>query len=258
MQGSKRRHYRVTGDDLNGIQVSMMAWGEPNPVHLIDISVAGAAIAFLDAQHDEVARLVGSSRAEPKVRIESTRLPDSLDITCRIAHIQQVDAGVVCGVAFLRRIDETFNLDRALLRVFNRRGAVRVEPAPAPPIGVTLTDPSAGAIDGRMRDLSLTGVGVTVPIDAVAKLPAGHALNAAFDLGDAALELRAEVRFGAVREAGDPSGDPTRPTGVVGIEFHPDDRSQSDCRKHLSNWVMRRQLEIQREQREAEADAALS
>ena len=60
MQGSKRRHYRVTGDDLNGIQVSMMAWGEPNPVHLIDISVAGAAVAFLDAQHDEVARLVGS------------------------------------------------------------------------------------------------------------------------------------------------------------------------------------------------------
>ena len=258
MQGSKRRHYRVTGDDLNGIQVSMMAWGEPNPVHLIDISVAGAAVAFLDAQHDEVTRLVGSSLAEPKVRIESNRLPDSLEIMCRVAHIQQVDAGVVCGVAFLRRIDETFNLDQALLRVFNRRGAVRVEPAPAPPIEVTLTGPSGAAINGHMRDLSLTGVGVIVPVDAVAELPTGRTLTAAFALGHSRMELRAEVRFGAVRKAGEPSGDPMKPTGLVGIEFHLDDRSESDCRKQLADWVMRRQLEIQREQREAEADAALS
>ena len=257
MTATKRRHYRVTGDDLNGIHVSMLLGRDPNPVHLIDISAAGAAIAFLNADRGEVESLLRTGPTTPLVRIESTRLAETLDIACRVAHLQEVDAGVVCGVAFLRRVDETTNLDRALLKVFNRRGAVRVEPDVQQPIAVSVTSPSGASIaEGTMRDLSLTGIGVTIQPEAMSKLPTGAEVVARFSLNEHPLALRATVRFGTLRTAQIPVDGQPATTGIVGIEFDPDARAEPSCRKALSNWVMRRQLEIQRIQREAAAAAA--
>lgn len=257
MNATKRRHYRVTGEDLNGINICLMVGSEPQPVHLIDISAAGAAIAFLDAKQSDVESLVRSTREAPVVRIESSRLQESLNITCRVAHVQEVAAGVVCGVAFLRRVDETFNLDRALLRVFNRRGAVRVEPDPKSPIDVRLSTPSGAVLaSGTMRDMSLTGIGVAVAPADMSAVPAGTHLVARFTVDNETLVLRAQVRFGKTSTS-TPSGDaPPTTIGLLGIEFEPDERNNPTNRKRIANWVMGRQLEIQRIQREAAASDA--
>ena len=254
MNATKRRHYRVTGEDLNGINICLMVGSEPQPVHLIDISAAGAAIAFLDAKQSDVESLVRSTRDAPVVRIESARLQESLNIACRVAHVQEVAAGVVCGVAFLRRVDETFNLDRALLRIFNRRGAVRVEPDSKSPVDVRLCTPSGTQLaSGTMRDMSLTGIGVSIAAADMAALPTGTHVVTHFTIDAHKLAMRAQVRFGKISTSTPPGDVQPTPIGLLGIEFEPDDRNNPTNRKRIANWVMGRQLEIQRIQREAAA-----
>lgn len=252
MTASQRRHYRVTGDDLNGIEVTMKVGEHRRPVHLMDISAAGAAIAFLEAKRGDVESLLRSSRDVPTVRIVSGRLTSSLDIPCRIAHVQEVSSGVVCGVAFLRRIDETLNLDRALLRIFNRRGAVRVEPDAKQAINVAIDDAKGSPIAaGFLRDLSLTGIGVTVPPDRMAAVPNGTHVRLRFSVDGEPFDLNATVRFGKVNTVVLPGDVVPHEVGMLGIEFDENARNHPDTRKRLANWVMRRQREIQRMQREA-------
>jgi c-di-GMP-binding flagellar brake protein YcgR len=249
---TKRRHYRVTGDDLNGIEISMLVGTTPRPVHLMDISAAGAAIAFLESTRTEVETMLRSSREAPTVRIESQRLAESLEIACRVAHLHEVSAGVICGVAFLRRVDETVNLDKALLRVFNRRGAVRIEPDSSVPIQVSICDENGTTIaTGRMRDLSLTGIGITVQPQAVATVANGTAVRLRFSIDGEAFDLESTVRFGRTLSE-TPPGEPLPvTTGILGIEFDPEAREKPANRRRLADWVMGRQREIQRIQRES-------
>jgi len=253
LKPSKRRHYRVTGNDLNGISVSINIADQSKPVHLIDISSAGAALAFIGAEKTQVASLFGTTLRPPLVEISARELGENISIPCRVAHLQQVAAGVVCGVAFLREIDDSFNLDQALLRVFNRRGAVRVEPDPQVPVTVQIQTPNGKPLcSGLLRDLSLTGLGIAVaPID-MKLLPRETTVELSLKLSDEVLEMPAIVRFGRINSETRPGGVSPEPVGIVGLEFDDHARTQSANRKRLADWVMRRQREIQRMQREAE------
>ena len=253
MQTTKRRHYRVTGNDLDGISVSLQIADQSKPVHLIDISSAGAALAFIGAEKTQVASLFGTTLRPPVIEISARELGENINIPCRVAHLQQVAAGVICGVAFLREIDDSFNLDQALLRVFNRRGAVRVEPDPQVPVQVYIQSPDGKALcSGLLRDLSLTGLGIAVaPVD-MKLLPKESEVRLSFELTDEILEMPAIVRFGRVNSETRPGGVSPEPVGIVGLEFDDHARTQSANRKRLADWVMRRQREIQRMQREAE------
>lgn len=253
MKPSKRRHYRVTGHELNGISVSLKIAGQSTPVQLIDISSAGAALAFIGAEKDQVTSLFGRTGHEPpKIEILAAELSETIRLSCRVAHVQQVAAGVICGVAFLREIDDSFNLDQALLRVFNRRGAVRVEPDPQSPVTIHIHSPSGRQLcSGLLRDLSLTGLGMAVPPADMKVLPGEARVALRFTLDGEVFDMPAVVRFGRVNTEQRPGGMTSEVVGVVGLEFDDQARNQVANRKRLADWVMRRQREIQRIQREA-------
>ena len=252
LKPSKRRHYRVTGNDLNGISVSLKIAGQSKPVQLIDISSAGAALAFIGAEKAQVASLFGTTLRPPEVEILANQLGETIRLSCRVAHLQQVAAGVICGVAFLREIDDSFNLDQALLRVFNRRGAVRVEPDPQTPVTIQIHSPDGHPLcSGLLRDLSLTGLGIAVaPVD-MALLPRDSSVALRFALAGEVFDMPAIVRFGRVSSEQRPGGVTPEPVGIVGLELDDQARNQAANRKRLADWVMRRQREIQRIQREA-------
>ena len=90
MKPSKRRHYRVTGNDLDGISVSLQIADQSKPVHLIDISSAGAALAFIGAEKTQVASLFGTTLRPPVIEISARELGENINIPCRVAHLQQV------------------------------------------------------------------------------------------------------------------------------------------------------------------------
>ena len=78
LKPSKRRHYRVTGNDLNGISVSLKIAGQSKPVQLIDISSAGAALAFIGAEKAQVASLFGTTLRPPEVEILANQLGETI------------------------------------------------------------------------------------------------------------------------------------------------------------------------------------
>ena len=252
MTVSQRRHYRVSGEDLNGIAVSMVIGTESRSVELLDISAAGAAIAFPECSLADLQDLTDFQRGTPSIHITSSSLPDPLDILCRIAHMQEVDAGVICGVAFLKRIDESINLDRALLRVFNRRGAVRVEADDKNPIKVSIDGPDGKLVTtGLVRDLSLTGMGIAIGARHIANLPSGSTVTLGFTLDGSQFNLPSSVRFSIVKTDVPPGGVQPMELGVLGAEFDVEAREIPSTNRKIANWVMRRQREIQRTQREA-------
>lgn len=252
MTVSQRRHYRVSGEDLNGIGVSLVTGKQRQDVELLDISVAGAAIAFPGWKIADVEDLTSFHRKPPSIRITSSSLPEPLDILCRIAHTQEVDAGVICGVAFLQRVDESINLDRVLLRVFNRRGAVRVETDEKQPIQVSIKETTGKlTTKGLVRDLSLTGMGVAISPKHIEGLSSGTLVTLRFSLDGSDFELPSVVRFTKTTTDTPPGGVQPTTLGVLGIEFDLDARSVPATNRGLANWVMRRQREIQRMQREA-------
>jgi hypothetical protein len=253
MSVSKRRQYRVTGEDLDGILVALRVGEQDTPVQLIDISAAGAALAFADTEKPQVEALLRSTRQPPVVIIDSGALEEELTIQCRFAHIQAVPAGVICGVAFLRQIDDTFNLEGALLRIFNRRGAVRIEPDPDVQLVIHLETPSGNALgQGRLKDLSLTGLGILVSPDQMKTLPNGTNIMLRFSLREEAFEMPATVRFGTVRTELRPGGLAPEDVGVAGLEFDAKARNNANNRKRLASWIMWRQRETRRIQRELE------
>ena len=141
-------------------------------------------------------------------------------------HVQQVAAGVICGVAFLREIDDSFNLDQALLRIFNRRGAVRVEPDPQVPVTIHIHSPDGRPLcSGLLRDLSLTGLGIAVaPVD-MALLPRDSSVALRFALAGEVFDMPALVRFGRVSSEQRPGGVTPEPVGIVGLEL--DDQARN-------------------------------
>ncbi len=251
MSATKRRHYRVTGHDLDGIHVSFRVGRLDHPVQLMDISSAGAAIAFIGENRDTIKEKLAFRGTPPQFVIESASLDAPLTIQCRVVHAQEMEAGVICGVAFLRQIDDTFNLEGALLKVFNRRGAVRVEPDPDQPVRVQILTSAGRAIaGGLLKDLSLTGLGVTVAPSQMSALKSGADIKVRFSLRGREFMLGALVRFTTVREALKPGAVTPEEVGIVGLEFDLAARNDTQTRKHLADWVMWRQREIQRIQRE--------
>ncbi len=247
MSGRERRHYRVTGADLNGILVSMIFGKQHHDVHLLDISAAGAAIAFVGWKPIQFKEIASKNRTKTSIQIKAKSLEEPLHIACQVVHLREVNAGLVCGLAFRQPVDEIVNLDQALLKVFNRRGAVRVEADPSVPISVALLNEKGARLgQGQMRDLSLTGIGLSVPYDVLRPLRNGAPVRVEFTLDGEDLSLPSEIRF-ARKVTATQTGDvvPVN-TAILGIEFDIDIRNEGTINRRLANWVMRRQREIQR------------
>ena len=247
MSEGQRRHYRVTGEDLNGIVVSMLFGQQRHDVHLLDISAAGAAIAFMGWKPEQFQRISRKNSSPTSIQIEAQSLQEPLDILCQVVHLREVNAGLVCGIAFHQPVGKIVNLDQALLKVFNRRGAVRVEADPDNPIAVTLMDEHGATVGaGMVRDLSLTGVGITVHEETLKIVQGSQSLSVQFHIDGNEIYLRADVRFARKIQATHPNDEQPVNTGILGIEFDVDAREEGMTNRRLADWVMRRQREIQR------------
>ena len=253
MSEDKRRQYRVSGEDLTGIRVHLAVGTRTEQVHLIDVSAAGSAVALPGWSRESVEQLLSSSDEPPALLIQSVRLREPLDILCRIVHIDEMEAGCVVGLSFMRRVEQEESLDRALLRVFNRRSAVRIQTDPHEPVVVVLQDAHGTELTrGLMRDLSLTGMGLHVSTDSLAVLEAGTELRLRFMLRGEVLEVPGTIRYSRPGEAqGFRYGETVR-VGQLGVEFGTGAVTQMALAHPVASWVMSRQLEMCREAKETE------
>jgi hypothetical protein len=83
-------------------------------------------------------------------------------------------------------------------------------------------------------------------------LPRETTVHLSFTLAEEEFDMPAIVRFGRVSSEQRPGGVAPEPVGVVGLELDDDARNQAKNRKRLADWVMRRQREVQRMQRQTD------
>lgn len=202
----QRQTYRVSGAELEGIQVWVLVGEVMQAVHLIDVSGSGAAVALPGHTSDQVRSLLRASDEPPAVLIQSDRLEAPLNVMVRVANIHNMAVGALLGRAFLRRVGEHEALDKALLRVFNRRGAVRVDANPSEPIVVRVAGPTGRELTrALLKDLSLTGIGLIVSPNIMDMVQMGSLLHLDTAGGGAGARgvggpVQAGVRRGATRQ----------------------------------------------------------
>ena len=253
MSEDQRSQYRVSGEDLGGILVHLTVGERLEQVHLINVSAAGSAVALPGWSREKVQELLLSSEEPPALLIQSVRLREPLDILCRVAHLDELESGCVLGLSFKRRVEQEESLDRALLRVFNRRSAVRIETDPHEPVVVTLQDFRGTELTrGLMRDLSLTGMGLHVSTASLAALGSGVPVRMRFRLRGELLEVQGTVRYSRPGEARGYLHGEKVAVGHLGIEFATDSVTQMALAHPVASWVMSRQLEMRREAKETE------
>ncbi len=250
MSTSRRRHYRVAGAALVGTRAELVVGRQRFESQLIDISAAGAAFIPRGLAAEAVAALVNEAKLEAvSILIHSDRMTAPLQLPSRIVRTHEMTGGVLLAVLFRSPVDQLEGVERALLRIFNRRAAVRVDASPKVPIAVAILD-ERGDEQARavLRDLSITGIGLQASPDLLPLLTVGSTHEIGFSLtAQVPLRLKATVRFFLVDSYEDADTGHDIEVAKIGLEFDPIDRDKPRNSGALTSWIMARQLEIRRE-----------
>ena len=250
MSTSRRGHYRVSGAAVAGARLELVVGRQRFESQLIDISAAGAAFVPWGLSSQEVAALVTQAKLEAvSILIHSDRMTAPLELPSRIVRAHEMKGGVLLAVRFRNQVEQLEGVERALLRIFNRRAAVRVEASPKVSVPVAILN-AKGAQQAHavLRDLSISGIGLQA---SPALLPL-LALGSTHELGFAStaqvpLRLKATVRFCVAARCEDADTGHDIEVAHIGLEFDPIDRDKPRNSTALTDWIMGRQLEIRRE-----------
>lgn len=240
-----RSQYRRSGPALEGLDCALSCGTRRCPVGLIDISAGGATLALPAADPQSlVAPLQAASRAGLTLTLRAPTLPEPLAIPLRLMRHDLTANALVLGVAFpLGRRPE--DLGASLQAMFNRRGALRVEPLAHQPVTVLLRTTENRLVGrGMLRDLSATGMGVLLPARIATRLQDHARLNLEFHLPTvpAPLWIDADVRYlQADQVPGDHHGTPD--VGYLGLEFNREERQQRHFAAPLARWITERQIQ---------------
>ena len=235
MSDNRRHQYRVTPEIERDVSVAVRLQSQAlQDIAMLDISAGGIAFAVdtdqkLDVQLSEQILL----------SFESKRLGKPLEIPGTVRHIHTTKNQVFYGVAFEGWDNTRLNLTPQLRALFNEREAVRVEPREEQDVDVQVTWSNGATINGMMRDISVLGVGMWVGEEDDAVFTANDEVSLNFKLGSESesLVLQARVRYTSV------AGEQAR-VGIEIMEQQP--AKMSGSRKAITDYVMKRQLEIAR------------
>jgi len=249
VKANERKHYRVTPDDAQSLEVLVATTdGGAFPGELLDITIEGAGTRF---RRDAGPTLAVGQIAT--LTFSSGRLREPIKVRAKVR--SRVEMGAFrsyrYGFEFDRWDDQQRRLSWEIRRLFNQRGGYRAEPNAAERIGAVITvahdaqslrpgepptAPSEFEAAGIIKDLSTTGIAIVVDREAEATLATADLVEVSFQLAPGANKLR---MAGWIRHR------ELDKDGVsYGIEFDPDYTAGYE-RQHgaITSYIRRRQLE---------------
>ena len=204
--------------------------------HLADVSIAGAAVRFAGKSAPRL-RVGQEITITLRVPLTSQR-SQILDIRAVVRNLV-VDANtksVRCGFEFDRRIEVDSPLYEAIRTLANRRAAQRIAPSRQEEMTIVLRTAEGTAAEGRIKDISDTGVGIivggalesdTIGLDSIA-------LSFHLPTEDHDTTLTGQIRHQETQH------DQT----IVGVEFDDESEDFKDHRKEIVRYLMQRQREL--------------
>lgn len=233
---NRRRQYRVTADFEKYVQLELLGPKvHATRVRMLDLCSGGCAVELPPSADGLLAR-----RDYVDLRVISKRLPEDLDMRGQVAWIKDGARAPQIGLNFVDWRQHRVLLDSDLKGLFNEREAFRVAPNMRKPMTVELhlEDGANSAIEGNVRDISLLGLGVSVPTDELALHPALEMVRASFVLPEsgARIQAHAEVRY--VR------ADIEARTAHVGLRLAAPERISVEDRRSIQQYIMGRQRDL--------------
>lgn len=192
-----------------------------------------------------VAVSVSSARSSELPRIgESVSLTLTSDswsgtATMQAKAVHRIDGEADLSFFGFEFLDEP---DAGSAKMFNRRQAFRVRPPADGPMQVTIETATA-SVDGRVRDLSATGVAIEAQLSAEVELCGESSISLRMALDDAEeISVPATIRNRAVIDA-------TTVMYGIAFEFPPDEPAIQGA---IQDFVMKLQMDARRAQRDAD------
>jgi c-di-GMP-binding flagellar brake protein YcgR len=231
----RRRHYRVTAEFRRQVAVDVKdsrgVWWTAN---LVDISIGGAALVL-----DSESRNTMQRGQDVVLRFRSDRLSSEVEVPSKIYYVRSTKGPHRIGIGFDEWEDARSKLGPRLRSLFNQRQAFRVDVDLADGVEVQIqVGEELTVIEAQAQDFSILGTGLTVNHRHKEEIVMQQKIGLLFKLPstDDLIELGAIIRH--LDQAG--------PQISVGAEFVSDARFTVEARKHLRDYVMRRQLEMRR------------
>lgn len=237
---NRRRQYRVTArfDELVEIELLGPKVHARN-VQLQDLSAGGAGIV-LPATTTGMFRL----RDRIELRLRSPKLSDGpVTMFARICHLDERMRRPQVGLAFESWREHRALLDSDLRELFNEREAFRVEPGGDAIITELSTLNRRVRLMGRVKDISVLGFGLELPMEACERLKSGTTvmLRFTFPGGRRVIQAPSQLRF--LR------ADTISRRACAGLRMHdgPGQHTVSHAdRRDIVQFVMSRQRELLR------------
>ena len=234
---NRRTQYRVTARFDKLVQIELVGPKvHASNVILQDLSAGGAGI-ILPRSTSGMFRL----RDRIELRLSSPKLKDGpVTMFARICHLDESQPKPRVGLAFESWREHRALLDSDLRELFNEREAFRVEPGRSPIITEVTTPDRRVRLTGRMRDISVLGFGLDLPLEAAERLQTGRMVSLRFTLPNSKGVIRApaQIRFLRADFAG-------RRT-ISGLRMADGIQVDPKHRREIARYVMTRQRELLR------------
>jgi c-di-GMP-binding flagellar brake protein YcgR len=226
---NRRQHYRLQPSHAERIEIALIAADLPaDPVRLLDLSAAGAGLELPEGAHGAM-----QTDQEVTLRVSSDKLLAPIDLRGLVCHVDERAPRPRVGMRFVDWREHRALLHSELRSLFNERAAYRASPAPNRRVRVEVQTPGGRRI-GRLRDLSVTGVGVE--LEDLGGAVTGDAVGVTVLLPQpyGIVVALAEVRHVQTRER--------RP--VMGLFLVTDRREEARLQREIAPWVMARQRAV--------------
>lgn len=184
-KGDRRKTYRVEPESRGALEVRLIvSRRKPLLGELINMSLDGSAVFF---PANECPDLTTNERVKLKFAIAQSKKSVMIDAIVK----DSCTAGErkLCRFQFEEPAGFIRELDPALWEYFNRRQGFRVEPNAIEPIEVML-EWRSGFAQGRIIDISTTGMGLEVDPEILRALGHSHRLTLSFKLPGSEIPLK--------------------------------------------------------------------
>jgi c-di-GMP-binding flagellar brake protein YcgR len=234
---NRRKQYRVTARFDELVQLELLGPKvHAKNVLLQDLSAGGAGVV-LPQTASGMLRL----RDRIELRLMSPKLAEGpVQMHARICHLDERLPRPRVGLAFESWREHRALLDSDLRELFNEREAFRVEPGRDPIITEVATLNRRVRLMGRIRDISVLGFGLELPMEAAERLKSGMTVSLRFTFpgGKRVIHAPSQLRFLRVDMAG-------RRT-IAGLRMAEGIRVDPKDRREIAQFVMSRQRELLR------------
>ena len=230
MSPDRRLSYRESPSGDAAIRAEVSGTRGQALGHVKDLSLLGAAIQF---SFEQTTPFVSGEKVTLKIHFQQER---SVQVEAVVRTQTEMDGCWQLGFTFIAPSAIRSKLPAELLRSFNERAAFRVEPSVTLPVELRLPKPGFH-VSGRMRDISVDGLGVVTDASAGKRLAPGLEVSAEFRLPGQDRPLVCDALIHNRRTL-------NREAVLVGLRFGRGGSSDAVSQlRNLTDYVMNRQRE---------------